>query len=364
MAAETKASWRRELKGVIGDDPALRRAVSEALFWFGSVPDDRAVLFAILEIHDKNLETSLAPLRGHPDGLVRRRATAVIDMARVEPDAMELFRSRRSAATPSHSPAAYRLGPVRTWIGDARIERLIEDTLDEAARSAGSEISRALASGEETHVIILFDRLRGALSAITDRLAILAVESNANERLSLKLEYRVVGKPEEGGPGVGKKRFSADVCLLFEARDFGRRFARRASLLQAKRLHRRRGALDVVYYPVDTSQLEDLAGQTMASFLLLLGPECDGVSIPVIPARLFLDLVERGQPSTQIAPTDASRLGKGIGSWLVEDVIGLWTGDWSAAIVNRAEGGKDREPFLLVEVVVERVRKGPDGWLP
>lgn len=153
------------------------------------------------------------------------------------------------------------------------------------------------------------------------------------------------------------------MCLLFEARNSGKRFARRASLLQAKRLYRRRSVLDVNYYPVDTSQLENLAHQTMASFLLLVGPECNGVSVPVIPARLFLDLVERAQSSTQIAPADASRLGKGIGAWLVEDVIGLWTGDWKVAIVSRAEGGKDREPFLLVDLVVERVRKGPDGWL-
>ena len=52
LSAETKASWRRELKAVIGDDPALRRAVTEALLWFGSMHDDRAVLFAVLELHD------------------------------------------------------------------------------------------------------------------------------------------------------------------------------------------------------------------------------------------------------------------------------------------------------------------------
>jgi hypothetical protein len=32
---------------------------------------------------------------------------------------------------------------------------------------------------------------------------------------------------------------------------------------------------------------------------------------------------DRGRPATQIAPVDASRLGKGIGAWLLEDIIGL-----------------------------------------
>ena len=313
LSAETKASWRRLLKAAVGDDPALRLAVAEALLWFGSTQDDRAVLFAVLELYEDGVEAALIPLRdGHPDDLVRLRAAAVIDMVRGEPDALELLRPRHSTATARHLPPAEGLRPARTWIRDARIELLIEDTLDKAARNAGADISRTLASGEETHVAVLFERLRGACSTISDRLATLADETNANDRLRLKLEHRIVGKPEEGGPGVGTTRFSTDVCLLFEARDSGKRFARRASFLQAKRLYRRKKALDVDYYPVDRGQLADLAGQTMASFLLLVGPECDGVGVPVIPARLFLDLVERGDSSTQIAPADASRLGKGI----------------------------------------------------
>lgn len=201
-----------------------------------------------------------------------------------------------------------------------------------------------------------------ALSLITDRLAALALDAQANERLSLKLDYRIVGKPEEGGPGVGTRRFSADICLLFEARDNGRRFARRASLLQAKRLYRGKSRYPVDYYPFKLDQLEHLAAQTMASFLLLLGPTSEGGAIPVIPARLMLDLVERGEHASQIAPTQASRLGNGIGTWPVDDVIGRWTGDWDERIVQRAEGGPDREPYILVELTVEKIHKGPDGW--
>lgn len=360
LSAETRASWRRELKAVIGNDDALREATTEALLWFGSPHDDRAVLFAVLELHDDCLERSLAPLLAHPDGLVRRRAAAAIGMIRLEPDAMALVQSRRTTSRPSSSRTARSLERARTWIGDARIEQLIENTLDEAAGHAGSAIDKALHSGEESHVMLLFERLSAAFSSITDQLAALAAETNANERLNLKLKHRIVGKHEEGGIGIGTERFSADVCLLFEAHDSGKCFARRASLLQAKRLHRPKG---IDHYPIKKSQLEDLTGQTLASFLLLLGPECEGVRIPVIPAHLILDLIERGEPSTQIAPANASRLGKGIGAWLVEDIIGLWTGDWDYDIVERAEGGKDREPFVLAEVVVERVRKGPDGWL-
>ena len=101
----------------------------------------------------------------------------------------------------------------------------------------------------------------------------------------------------------------------------------------------------------------------MASFLLLVGPTCDGVTMPVIPARLFLDMVERGWPRTQIAPAPASWLGKGIGTWLVADVIGLWTGDWDETLVTNAEGAQGREPFVLVEITANLEPKGPEGWM-
>ncbi|MCY1536522.1 hypothetical protein D9M68_719820 [compost metagenome] len=171
-----------------------------------------------------------------------------------------------------------------------------------------------------------------------------------------------MGKHEEGGPGVGSERFSADVCVLFEAREAGKCFARRASLLQAKRLHRSKTRRGLEHYPIKQSQLTDLSAQTLASFLLLLGPEHDDLRIPIIPARLLLDLIERGHPSTQIAPAAASTLGKGIGTWLLEDVIGLWTGDWTHQIVERAQGGEGRKPFVMVDIVADRQRRGPDGW--
>ena len=278
------------------------------------------------------------------------------------PDAAELLRSARTATNSTLPINVDRTGWVRTWIGDARIECLVEDALCEAAHQFGNEVRRMRASGEETHLAILFERLRAAFVRISERLAMLAAETNANDRLEIKLEHRIVGKAEEGGPGVKANGFSTDVCLLFEAREDGRPFARRASFLQSKRIHVRRGALEVDYYRVDSEQLRDLAAQTMASFLLLLGPTCDQVAMPVIPARLFLEMVERGEPATQIAPATASRLGKSIGTWLLEDVIGLWTGDWDEAIVCKAEGGDGRAPYLLVEIVANRVSKGPDGW--
>ncbi|ONA32491.1 hypothetical protein AQ878_21365 [Burkholderia pseudomallei] len=358
LAPESRASWRRELRGATRGDEALREAVTETLLWWGSPRLDREVLFAVLEIYDGDAADRLQFFLTHADPLVRRRARAVIDMVRCEPDATELL-SQRQGERAVPSPRA-NFAPAVTWIGDARIEQLIRDTLNEAARRAGSDIGNSLDSGEETHVALLFERLGAAFSSITNRLTALANETRANETLSLKLEHRIVGKREEGGTGIGTQRFSADVCLLFEARDAGRCFARRASLIQAKRMYRRKTGLDVDYYPLKANQLKDISDQTPSSFLLLLGPECEGKAAPTIPARLVLDMIERGESAHHMAPATASLWGKSIGDWLLEDVVGLWAGDWRSEVIARAEGGKDRQPYLLVELIVERVRRDFD----
>jgi hypothetical protein len=211
--------------------------------------------------------------------------------------------------------------------------------------------------------MLLLGELKTAFQTISGLLLDLAVESDAQSRLSfgLDLDYRVIGKPEEGGAGISTETFATDVCLLIEVRDAGNTFARRTSLLQAKRLY----SPDVrPYYPIKMKQLEDLSRQTFASFLVLLGPECDGMKIPIIPARLMLDLIASGQPSTQIAPQKASVLGTGIGTWLLEDVIGLWTGDWAEPVVARGNGNgeKYRQPLVLARLVVDRIHKGSDSW--
>lgn len=361
LSAESRASWRRELKAAVEGDEDLLEATAETLLGLGSPADDRAVLFTVLELYDDDLESKVSSFLTHPNELVRRRSRAAIDMVRLEPD-ISMFSQTGALQIGSRNSGVVRsLRKPRTWIADARIETLIEDTLEDAAKTAGKQILKNLDSGEETHVMVLLGELKTAFCSITELLEDLAADADAQHRLSFELDvdYRVVGKKEEGGKGVGSKTFSTDVCLLIELRNAGTQFSRRASLIQAKRMF---SPAKRPHYPIKLKQLQDLSAQTMASFLMLLGPECNGVSIPIIPARLMLDLIARGERATQLAPQRASDLGKGIGTWFVEDVIGLWTGDWATNILARAEGGKHREPLILARLVVDQIPKGPDGW--
>jgi hypothetical protein len=64
------------------------------------------------------------------------------------------------------------------------------------------------------------------------------------------------------------------------------------------------------------------------------------------------------QETRQIRPEAGARLGRSIASWLVYEVIGLWTGD--PKVVERALGRPGAEPTMLVELEVVMVPTNPD----
>jgi hypothetical protein len=356
LSPQSRESWRRELHRQVGEDIALRNAVVEVLFLYGAAAVDREVLFAAAALQSGELASFVDQLRHHSDRLVRRRAAALLDLLASVPDVVEQELLKSASREGDQLRGGHGRRPTRTWIGDDRIELLIEQTVNEIARKYSKEISPTRSSGEETHVAILFDRISQGLQQVSSRLEELARQHDENEYLRIQLTHRIVGKAEEGGPGTdGVTRLSTDVCVLFTGRDREVLFAQRASLLQAKRITR-----DVNQssdrYNIDRSQLEDLSRQTSAGFLATLGPSYADVEIPIIPARLILEMIGRGEPSTVLYPGRAAELGKSIGTWLLEDVIGLWSGDWNSNVIDVAHGGVYRRPYLLVELVVERLR--------
>jgi len=357
MSAETRAAWRTDLRRAVGDDDELRRAAAEAILWYAPSHVDRAAVFAVAELY-RHESADLSWFVSHVAPLVRRRAAAVISLLEGSTDAGRLHVARRPVRQPRDAPPS----ASATWIGNHQIETMLRQAIDEAAAELADEVRDTRSSGEETLVALLFDRLRGALRAVSHTLEMLAAEQDANQLLQFRLEHRFVGKSEEGASGIGSRRFSTDVCVIFKACEAGRPFARRASLVQAKRLHVKGSGLEPDYYPVDRTQIEDIAEQTSSSFMLLVGPRHDGITMPTIPAQLFLDMVERGSPSSFITPAAGARLGKSIADWLLFDVIGLWSGDHRQAVVEKAEGRDGAKPFLMVEVIADRIPRGPDGW--
>jgi len=76
---------------------------------------------------------------------------------------------------------------------------------------------------------------------------------------------------------------------------------------------------------------------------------------------LMVDLMKQNASMSLSLPR-AAALGKSLGTWLLEDIIGLWTGDDSNELVDKALGTDNGRPRLILELVVQRHLKGSDGW--
>lgn len=355
LSAESEAAWRRQLRDAVGNNRSLKMAVTEVLFWFGRPDHDRSIIFAILEIWGGQVGEALSKMASHPDSLVRIRAEAVRGLIEQAPDAAQLLLQAQSARL-NLSTSSNCGAPPRTWLADATIERLIEAEFEACAASYSHWVPKTGGSGEETHVAMLFEKLAATFNSINEQISLLASQRKQNEYLEFELSYRIVGKFEEGSPHLSARRFSTDVCLVFEAHDVGSQsFTRRASFIQAKRLHGGHLAGRTGSYPVDLSQLQNLILQTQSSYLLLLGP-CAVAPMPVIPVQLYLDLINRGESPTGISPVFASNIGKSLASWLLYDVIGLWSGDPDPQLVSKAMGRVGSEPYILAKLTARNIK--------
>jgi len=357
MSGASRATWRRSLVEATRGDPELRDVVTEALLWFADAREDLFAQFAALEINAPDPVTALEPLLSHPSRLVCLRTQSALALFAGTPDPLETIITRGEEIE-GERPAP---GVSRTWLGDARLEQLLRTAFAEAASSMAAEVPLTASSGEENLVGKLFERLRGACLRVTEQAAILARETDRGERLSVALTHRVIGKVEEGEPGlVAARRFSTDVTLVVRARRGAEPpFSERATFVQAKRL-RRGTPPELEHYAVSLSQMRDIAEQTTSSFLLAVGPEAAGVTMPVVPAQLLLDRYGAVVKEKHLHPDAVSRLGRNLANWLVDDVIGLWTGDPRVEAVAKAAAGAGDFETMLVEIEVALVPVDPE----
>lgn len=358
MSGASRAAWRRTLAEIVAGDAELKRTATEALLWLSDPQEDLFAQFTALQINDPDPRAALTPLLSHPSRLTELRTRSALDLLSDASDPLETLLTR-------DEPPEYlsdTLPASRTWLGDARLEQLLKSAFADAASSMATEVSKTASSGEENLVGKLFERLRGACVRVTEQAAILARETDRGERLTVALSHRVIGKTEEGNPGlVVTRRFSTDVTLIVRARKGAAPpFSERATFVQAKRLLRGRPP-ETDHYKVSMEQMKDIAAQTTSAFLLAVGPSALGVTMPVVPAQLLLDRFGPDVKTKHLHPDAISRHGRSLAGWLVEDVIGLWTGDPRIETVKKASEGAGDSDTMLVEIDVTIVPVGPDG---
>ncbi|WP_421993635.1 hypothetical protein [Roseococcus sp.] len=349
MSGPSRAAWRRTLTRLVAEDAALRDAAIEVLLWFADHREDLLCQVTALEMSEPDPRSAIEPFAAHPSHLVALRARSALEIFGGEPDYLEVLLGKE----PAHHASNPVLAPSRTWLGDARLEALLRNAFGEAAMSMANEVLATASSGEENLVGKLFERLRGACVAVTRQAAIWARETDRHERLTVALSHRIIGKTEEGADGLRKKRkFSTDVTLIIRARrGADKPFSERATFIQAKRFKRKKRNVDE-HYAVDMSQMSDIAIQTKSSYLLAVGPTAQDVVMPIVPAQLMIDRLGTEQKIRHLHPDRVARLGRSLAGWLVDDVIGLWTGDPDVRTVKKAAAGAGDSDTMVVEIKV------------
>lgn len=357
MSSAAIASWRHELAAIVEGDRELASAALETFFVMGPAGNDHELLSATVKLAELLPKEALGAHVSNETTLANRRARACLGMIEESDDVLDLMLHAYGGNIEYDINLKSPL--PRTWLGDSRIEKLFECNVNEMAKIVGDEIFDNLHAGEETHLSELFKELKFCLEKLSRQLAYAANELDASERFSFSLSQRIIGKPEEGGAGIDHSRFSTDVCLIFKAMDNGICFSERATLIQAKRLQATNGR--AFFYSLKRDQLDDIATQSLSSFLLLLGPAYGKSRLPVMPAGLMVDLMKH-KSSMSVSPSKAAGLGRSFGTWLLEDVIGLWTGDKASNVIEKALGRENGRPRLIYELIVQRQSKGADGW--
>ncbi|TDK31224.1 hypothetical protein E2F50_19930 [Rhizobium deserti] len=346
LSGASRKAWRGHFAELAAKDRELGEAATEALLWFAADSEDRFVQLAVIQadpaIGDKSLERSR-----HPSPRVRLRARSAVEMIEGRPDPVyEML----AAFGPSR-PRITSRRESRTWLGNAGVEQILVGAFSQAAETLADEVRSTASAGEETLVAKLFERLKNYSEQATRYGRDFARELDLPEFADVALDHRFVGKKEEGAEGlVEGASFSTDVTLILKASKNGKTFAERAVFIQAKRMFRGANAAGE-YYEVDMKQLRDLVKQP-SSFLLFVGPRTGGVTMPVIPARLFEERFDNGSNTKRPPIGTVAANGRNLAEWLVDDVIGLWTGESDSAAVEKARRGGGDTATLLVELSV------------
>ncbi|TCA08586.1 hypothetical protein [Rhizobium leguminosarum] len=358
LSGATRTAWRALLSEAVGIDQEVRDAMTEAVLWLATDAEDKFAQLTALHLNVNDAEGAMRKLTHHPSLRVRMRARSARELAAGTRDPVEnLLIAPKEASVPWSSRLL-----ARTWLDDPRLEQLLINGFSKATESLADEVRATASAGEETLVAKLFERLKNSVEDIGRMTKVYARETDRREYLHITLDHRFIGKREEGAEGLnGSSTFSTDVTLVMKAtRPNGKVFAERSVFLQAKRMYRGKSEGQGEHYEYHMPQVRDLAVQSSSSFLVSVGPRVAGVTIPVMPAQLFLDRFDDEVTTKRLDIATVGGNSRSFAEWLVDDVIGLWTGDPSAVAVNKARTAYGDTPTLLVELQVRFVSVGRD----
>ncbi|MFC7380096.1 hypothetical protein [Brevundimonas sp. GCM10030266] len=355
------------LRSVVDGEATVRAAALEGLLWLGKDQARDIAVYAAGQLAQLEDREVLRSLEAHPDRQVQYSAGLVgrmIDGA-ASPQAQAI-------SPPSTPPRQGRSTTSRTWLGDARLEQAIEDTITALEVRFSEEYATRHKAGEDRLGERFFAILGDRFEQLNLGMGELAAARGDEHRASVRVGYRPVDRGEEGKRGIkgrGRARasasFAADFCLVITAVLNGKTLAKRAALVQAKRLYLKDNDVPAkgwnASFELKSKQTRSLLDQTESAFFVFQAPPEHGRKLATLPARLVNDLAQHQAASGGvIAANVVDMASESFAEWFTYQFVALRTGDPFAELVKRAEGGSPDVPYDLVRcgVVDVEVRVG------
>ncbi len=252
---------------------------------------------------------------------------------------------------------------ARTWLGDVGIESLWFEALLKALSDFSDHLKSQYGHDEHEHVAVLADNISKCLNATNSKVS-QWLRQKHSVPLFINASVRRFAKtapddfPQEGGTeGV-----QADMGFLMDCDVPGMMKARRVTLVQAKKLKllkepdRWDGGFN--FKGKEETQLRRLIKLSkQAHYLFFINPEL-GVPSLLLPAMTVRDSCGSTDSKSIGLPIVRSG-GVPIPEFMLYGIIGLWTGDDNATLIELCERGVEirQGPRVMIEVRITSERQ-------
>lgn len=253
------------------------------------------------------------------------------------------------------------LGPRRSelWLGDRAVESLWAGAADAAAADFQQHYDSQYGQDEHEHVAVLAEALARRLNATNTMVAAWLSQGNC-QKAFLNASVRRFPKtapkdlPQEGG----KRGVQADLAILLKVDIPGLALADRVTLIQAKKVAKASKGIWEPSCGINGTQLKKLLELSSCAHYVFFAHSELGPGAGFLPALLVRNVCQAQQSSRVPVPL-VLRAAKSLSSFLVHDVIGLWTGDPRRDLVEMAESGAElgQGPRVVLTVQVSRERE-------
>lgn len=251
----------------------------------------------------------------------------------------------------------------QTWLGDIGIESLWRGAIDVACKEFGHTFDHWGGHYEHEPVFDLAAAIARHLED-TNKTILKWLTDRRTPPISISLSVRRFQVRQKGGAAGegGPSGTRADLGLIFDCDVPGLAQAAHVTLIQAKSLWKRKWSHGWERsVPIDTTQLEGLLRVSEhAHYMFMFNIELIPAPL-IVPARFLQDVLAAQSTNTVPIPV-LIRAAKDLPSFIVHDVVGLWTGDPDQQLVKKARAGTDDGvgPWVAIDIRVSANERQED----